>query len=71
MALVTWYELEQNTPCSPLKVGQALHRGVEVELSSFVVKLYLSCIEMDSNITLTEPRIAYWKRVELLNCEEV
>lgn len=58
MATVTWYELEQNMPCWPLKVGQALHRGVEVALSSFVVKLYLSCIEMDSNISLTEPRIA-------------
>lgn len=58
-------------PCWPLKVGQALHRGVEVALSSFVVKLYLSCIEMDSNVSLTEPRIACLKLVELLNCEEV
>lgn len=39
--------------CSPLKVGQALHRGVEVELSSLVVKLYLSCTERDSNISIT------------------
>lgn len=71
MAIVTWHELEQNTLCSPLEVGQALHRGVEVELSSFVVKLCLHCIEMCSNITLTEPRIACLQLVQLINCEEV
>lgn len=36
---------------------QALHRGVDAELSSFVLKFYLSCTEMDSSITLAIPRI--------------
>lgn len=50
---------------------QALHGGVDAELSPFVLKFYLSCIEMDSNITLARPRIVYVKLVESLNCEEV
>lgn len=33
------------------------------------LKFYLSCIEMDSNITLARPRIVFLKLVELLNCE--